>query len=218
MKTILELTKFMKISFKYQLVHAVAGRTLQEGRLKQIQQSILQNILIHTSSRYCLLSKLDTVSKELELHSEIIRNGYAKPRKDKKDKEKCDFPRKSCRKSDRSRLISFRHALPGLARTASIRKTETTHTKRLSSGSVLSDRHISIKPNGEQNKSADENELNPFIKISQNLRKTSFRMKVCDETADTRKRLNARHSTDTITDDRRSSVTSYDSKEVQQIN
>ena len=150
--------------------NTLAKRTLQEGRLKQIQNHILQNLLVHSSSRYCLLSKLETISKELELHSEIIRNGYAKPRKDKKDKdrEKFDGPRKSIRK-DRKGFVSFRHHLPGLARTTSIRTRNeinpkfNTSTKRLSSGSVLAERHVAAKPPPDINRKSCHTKLLHYI-------------------------------------------------------
>ena len=83
-------------------------------------------------------------------------------------------------------------------------------------GCVLSERTTAAKHILDQNKLLDESEINPFAKISQNFRKSSFRMKIHDETTDTTKRrLNARHTADNLdTSDRRSSLSTYDQKDV----
>ena len=111
----------------------MSAKFVKDSRMIEVTKITMKALLLDQVCQESTSSKLKIISKEIELYGEIIRNGYSKPKKEKRDQKPDPGQRKSYRKTDRSRLMSFRHALPGLARTTSIRTRTEPVVKRFSS-------------------------------------------------------------------------------------
>ena len=115
----------------------MSAKFVKDSRMIEVTKITMKALLHHQVCQESTSSKLKIISKEIELYGEIIRNGYSKPKKEKRDQKPDPGQRKSYRKTDRSRLMSFRHALPGLARTTSIRTRTEPVVKRFSSRYII---------------------------------------------------------------------------------
>ena len=121
------------------LIHLrnMSAKFVKDSRMIEVTKITMKALLHHQVCQESTSSKLKIISKEIELYGEIIRNGYSKTKKEKRDQKHDPGQRKSYRKTDRSRLMSFRHALPGLARTTSIRTRTEPVVKRFSSRYII---------------------------------------------------------------------------------
>ena len=65
----------------------MSAKFVKDSRMIEVTKITMKALLLDQVCQESTSSKLKIISKEIELYGEIIRNGYSKPKKEKRDQK-----------------------------------------------------------------------------------------------------------------------------------